>query len=822
MTFFHENDVVTGRSVLSRKIKSGVALDGVQLSAKFDLPQYDDGNKKQIDGSAQLIGQDRALNAIELSAGIADNNFNMFVLGPSGYGKHTAVQNALSKHAAGKSVPSDWIYVNNFADPGSPIAIELPAGMAGRFKTAMGELVNDLANEIPAIFEGEDYQNRRRAIEQEYEDANEQAFSNLIKDASEKGLAVLRTPMGFGIIAKKDDRNLTATEFNQLPTAEKERIDNLIRAQQIELENVLKDIPKREKERRRQVEDLNAEMAREGVEESILVLLNEFGKIKKLRQHLKAVESDLIENAELFLLTDPTLNVGAFPISTGKHYKAPQFNRYGVNVMVSNPDQTERGAPVVTQELPTLSNLVGRTEYTSEMGTLKTDFTMIKPGDLHKANGGYLVLDARQVLMEPFAWEALKRCLKSEEIAIVSAAERYSLVTTKSLEPDPIPLKVRVVLVGDRSLYYLLMAYDPDFRALFKVPADFSNAIDCSPKSTRLYAGLIRQMAGDNSVMPIDAAGIERLLVESTRLSNDNGKFSLNFGKISDILKEADYWAKRRHGKEIGSPDIDKAIREFEKRESRIRNLTLEAINKDMLLIDTKGSKAGQINALSVLQIGGARFGKPSRITCRVRMGKGRVLDIEREVELGGPLHSKGVLILSGYIAANYALDVPLSLSATIVFEQSYGGVDGDSASAAELFAMLSALSGLPIDQSLAVTGSVNQNGEIQAIGGVNEKIEGFFDVCKGKGLTGSQGVIIPKANVKSLALRQRVIEAVNQNKFSIIPIDNIGQGMELLTGSRFGKRGRSGTFPKNSVNGLVEARLLHFADNLKAFAQKK
>ena len=806
---------------MRRTVKAGVPLKAKQLNAIFanttiHLPNQDKGN-----GPLELIGQKRALNAIKLSAEIENDDFNLFVLGQKGYGRHEAVLLELKKNCTSKVTPSDWVYVNNFEKPDAPIAIELPSGRALPFKKAMQQLVDDLANEIPAIFEAEDYQNQRRAIEQDVGEQHEKAFAKLIKQAEEKNLSILRTPMGFGIVAMKDGKPLKPEQFKNLPIEEQELIDAAIDEEQALLEQALKQIPRREKEHRLRIEQLNAEVATQSVDDAITETVNQFGAIPNVKNYLDTVRNDMIENAELFLEPSPTTSIGAFPIATSKHYKEPKFQRYAVNVVVGNGKPLKKGAPIITQELPTLSNLIGRVENASEMGTLVTDFTMIKPGDLHKANGGYLVLDARQVLLEPFAWEALKRCLKTGEISIISGAERIGLITTQSLQPDPIPLNIRVVLVGERILYYLLMAWDPDFQSLFKIAADFDDDIYITKSSTKLYSKMLSQLSDRYQLKPLDVTGLQRVLIEATRLADDSEKLSLNLGKLGDILKEANYWAIHSKVSKIKYAHVEKAICEAETRSNRIRELTQDAIKKEILLIATKGETVGQINALSVMQIGDVRFGRPSRITSRVRMGKGKLVDIEREVELGGAIHSKGVLILSSYLSANYALDVPMSLWASIVFEQSYGGVDGDSASAAELFTLISALTELPLTQSFAVTGSVNQQGEIQAVGGVNEKIEGFFDICKARGLTGNQGVLIPKANVRNLALRQRVIDAVSDGKFSIIPIKTIDQGLKLLTGVNPGKRNKSGQYPKNSVNGLAEAKLRKFAFDLRAFSSK-
>ena len=801
-------------------IKKAVPLKPGQLCPRYNLDAAALDRLSEAGDSADLIGQDRAINAIRFSARIADNGFNVFVMGKPGHGRHQTVGDILAKESSGLPCPGDWIYTYNFENPDKPVAIELPPGRAIPLKKAMESMVDDLATGIPALFESDDYQNRRRSVEQAFGERHEKAFAALMEDANKKELTLLRTPMGFVVAATKDGKPLTPDQFRLLPETEQEAIDAAIAETQTQLEEVLRQIPKNEKDRRRAVEALNAEVAKDGVDDSINQLLEEFSEIEALQRYLKAVRQDLIENAELFLDTSQSAQAGAFPVATTRRYEEPQFKRYLINVVIHNECENETGAPVVTENLPTLGNLVGRIEHISHMGTLVTDFTMIKPGALHKANGGYLVLDIRQVLAEPFAWDALKRCMQTGQISIISAEQRFNLFSTSSLEPDPIPLNVRVALIGERLFYYLLMAYDPDFASLFKVQADFNDDVQVSETTIGKYVAQVRELAEKGNRRSLDVSAINKLLVESNREVGDIEKLSLNLEKVRDVLTEADFWAAEKGSKRITAKHIEHAFMEAEARASRPMERVQEAITRETILIDTEGGVVGQINALSVHQIGNFRFGRPSRVTARVRMGKGTFIDIEREVELGGPLHSKGVLILSGYLATHFALDVPLSMWASIVFEQSYGGVDGDSASAAELLCLLSALSGVPIDQSFAVTGSVNQHGQVQAIGGVNEKIEGFFDVCNERGLTGNQGVLIPASNVDNLALRSRVTDAVKSRKFSITPINTIDQGIEVLTSTAAGTRGTSGRYPVHSVNGLVEARLRDFASGLRKFSK--
>jgi len=483
-------------------------------------------------------------------------------------------------------------------------------------------------------------------------------------------------------------------------------------------------------------------------------------------------------------------------------------------------DGGNTGAPVIAEESPNYANLVGRVEHQAEMGALLTDFTLIKPGALHRANGGYLIIDAMRLLQQPYAWEGLKQVLRGNSIKIESLGQMLALASTVSLEPEPIPLRLKVVLIGEPRIYYLLCRLDPDFDDLFKVAVDFDAEMNRA-SGQRRFARLLATIARQDGLRPLDRGGVARVVEQATRLAGDAGKLSLRIGRIADLMKEADYWAGQKGRKVIGAGDVQRALDAQVRRVDRIAQRMREAIVDETILIDTDGAKVGQINGLAVLDLGNHAFGKPNRISARVRMGGGEVIDIERRVELGGPLHTKGVLILSGFLGARYAADHPLSLSASLVFEQSYGGVDGDSASSAELYALLSALSELPIDQGLAVTGSVNQHGEVQAIGGVNEKIEGFFELCAARGLTGRQGVLIPRANVANLMLRGEVVAAVRAGKFAIYPVSTIDQGIELLTGRRAGRLGKSGRYPAGSVNRLVQDRVHELADKRRLFARR-
>ena len=771
-------------------------------------------------GLVELIGQDRAMDAICLSSGMTHRDFNLFVLGPTGTGRHTAVQKILSEDAAKRPVPCDWAYVNNFEEAHKPKALQLPSGTAKTLQTAMQNLIDDLANDIPSLFESEDYQSQRRAIEAELGEKHEASMADFAERAKAENIALVRTPVGFMLTAIRDGKLVKAEDFEQLDKAEQEKIEEQIARLQQDLAKILREGPKLEKEHRTKVEELNASMAERAVSARVSEVQAEFKDIGQISGYLEEVHKDIIANAELFLIAAGESQNGPFPEAIRKFHRDSEFDRYVVNVMVSQDAKTANGAPVETEDLPSLDRLIGRIEHASHMGSLVTNFTMIKPGALHRANGGYLVLDARRLLSEPFAWDAVKQSIRNESITITSLSDRLNLVATTTLQPDPIPLDLRVVLVGDPFLYGLLVMLDPDFNDLFKVQADFEDAIDRTKDNLIRFGQLIAAYVSKEDMLPMTAQGVASVLDESTRMAEDTEKLSLRIGALGDLIREAEHYARARSSHHIENGDIERAVQERDRRASRIKDRMQEAIARKTILIDTKGAKTGQINGLSVLGIGSYRFGRPSRITARVRMGAGKLVDIEREVELGGPLHSKGVMILSGYLTSTYAQDVPFSLHASLVFEQSYGGVDGDSASSAELYALLSALSGVPIDQGLAVTGSVNQLGEVQAIGGVNEKIEGFFETCKAQGLTGSQGVLIPQANTAHLMLRTEVVEAARDGQFRIIPVETINEGIAILTGTPAGIRAADGHFEPETINAKVEQRLRDFAQTRKAFAR--
>ncbi len=766
-----------------------------------------------------LIGQDRALRAIEFGVNMRSYDFNMFVLGPPASGKSTAVRTYLSKKAAEAPAPADWVYVNNFQDPNRPRALKLPAGRGRKLASAMVAAIDELRTTLPTIFEGEDYQARHRAIEEEFRSGQEDSFEALNRKAQAQNIAILRTPMGFAMAPVHEGKVVKPEVFNALPDDMRQNVQAKIEALQKELEAILEKAPKSDKERRERLRELNEEVATIAVDDALDDVKAAYADLPGITEYLDAADKDLTRNVALFLASPGEENeVVKQPADTSRD---PRFRRYMINVMVGNGHEGA-GAPVLEEINPNYGNLIGRIEHIAQMGAFLTDFLLIKPGALHRANGGYLLIDARKLLLSPFAWEALKRTIKAREIRIEQPSETVGFVSTQTLDPEPIPLDVKIVLFGDRELYYLLAAHDPEFRGLFKVQADFDDTINRSSDNDLAYARVIASIVQEHKLKPFDASGIARVIEEGARLADDREKLSIELGRISDLVREADYWSTQAGRDVTKREDVARSVEEAIQRADRLRDRSQEIIDREIVFIDTAGEKVGQINALSVLQLGSFSFGRPSRITARVRMGQGRVTDIEREVNLGGPLHSKGVMILWGFLAGRFAEDVPLAMAASLVFEQSYGGVDGDSASSTELYALLSALAEVPIKQSFAVTGSVNQWGEVQAIGGVNEKIEGFFDICKSRGLTGDQGVMIPKSNVQHLMLREDVIEAVKQGQFAIHAVSHIDEGIEILTGVKAGERGEDRQFPAGSINRLVEDKLRLFAERARAFGRAK
>jgi predicted ATP-dependent protease len=771
-----------------------------------DLPFETTAQVPDLDA---IVGQERAIEAIDLAVTSTAPGFNVFALGPPGSGKSTAIRQSLASRAANVPTPDDWCYVHNFADPQRPRALRLPAGTGRLLQEAMAQLCLELQGAIPAAFESDAYRSRKEAIDGEFESRREKALTELEARARPAGVALIRTPLGFGFAPTRDKEVLGPDDFRHLPESDQARIRHDIARLESDLEGILHQVPQWQRETRSRLRELNRDVVRAAVDHLIDELRQRFVALPAVVDYLDRVEQDVVQRAPDFVAAAAQAD-GSPDGTTPPGPDGGPFRRYRVNVIVQHDDHA--GAPIVMEDHPTFANLVGRTEYVAQMGTLVTDFTLIRAGALHRANGGYLVVEADKVLLEPYAWEQLKRAIRTREVRVEPIGQSLGLLTTATLEPEPIPLDVKVALIGDRLLYYLLCAYDREFLELFKVAADFEDDIEWTAESTGLYAGLVATLARREKLRPFAAAAVGRTIEYLARAAEDSGKLSTHMGRLADLLREADHRAGRHRRGTVSRSDVQHAIDARIRRSSRVYERLQEEIRRATIRIETEGTAAGQVNALSVVQLGGERFGHPSRVTATVRVGRGEVVDIEREVELGGPIHSKGVFILSGFLGGRFG-QAPLALHASLVFEQSYGGVEGDSASLAELCALLSAIGGVPIRQDLAMTGSVDQRGLVQAVGGVNEKIEGFFDVCAARGLTGSHGVIIPEANVRHLMLATRVRRAVRAGHFRVFSVSTVDEALELLCGLPAGAPDDSGEYPGDTVNGRVQAALARLAD---------
>jgi lon-related putative ATP-dependent protease len=783
-----------------------------QLRRTFDPEALGIETTEKLPTLKGIIGQERAVKALRFGLGITSVGFNTYVAGPPGIGKMTAVQAFLEELAKQKETPPDWCYVNNFSDPYQPKALKLPPGYGRMLQQDMKSLIEHIRREIPKAFESDEYHTRRDEIISALNKQREELLKQLSERAARAGFSLQATPFGVMVVPVHQGRPISDAEFQALPEPVRRELERRREALQEELKAAMKQLRSLERSSQKRLNELDQQVALYLVGGLMDDLIEKYRGLPEVVDYLKEVQRDILENIEGF-------KGGQAQAGQDQAQQEQLSRRYQVNVLVDNSFQ--EGAPVVVELNPSYNNLFGRIEKETQMGTLYTDFTLIKAGSLHRANGGYLVLPAEDLLMNLFSWDGLKRALRGRQIQIEELGERLGFIATKSLRPQPIPLDVKVILVGRPLLYYLLHAYDEDFPELFKVKADFDTRMDCTQQNINDFLSFLCTFCRKEKLKHLDSGAIVKLLEYAARLAEDQEKLSTHFGAIADLVREAGFWADQDDAPYIRADHIKKALDEKVYRSKLIQERIQEMIARGTLLIETEGEAVGQVNGLSVVSLGDYQFGKPSRITASVGPGREGIIDIEREVELAGPIHSKGVMILSGYLVHKYARDIPLSLAARLVFEQSYEGVEGDSASSTELYALLSALSGLPIKQGIAVTGSVNQQGEVQAIGGVNEKIEGFFEVCKLKGLTGEQGVMIPKSNVQNLMLREEVVEAVKDGKFHIWAVSTIDEGIEILTGVAAGERRPDGKFPEGTVNYRVERRLRELAECLQEFPEE-
>ncbi len=833
----------------THNIPSQQILSLEQLYKKCDLSDMDFNTTEDLPELEEIIGQQRAISAIDFGMGMNHKGYNLFVLGSEGIGKTALIKKLLKKYYVNHKKTFDWCYVNNFEYPQHPRFLRLPAGTAKPLSESMEKLVKLISTLITVSFQSDEYVAQIQEIENAINERGDKALNKLIDNAKEDQVAVIRTPSGYTLSAIVDGEISNLDSFKQLSEEQQKVFNEQIDKYQLKLQENLAKVPVWEQEGKEQLDKLDKDIVTQLVDSAMEQLFTEYHGFEPVINYLTDVKEDIITHLDEFYEEDVHSKESG---KKRKHIsKTASFHRYLVNVLVDNSESEDM--PIIFEDNPTYSNLIGRIEHLAYynpregeqnktdnalgLGNLLTAFTLIKPGSLHKANDGYLLLDAEKILVNPYAWEGLKRALKSSLITIEPLDELHSFSRNLTLEPDPIPLKIKIILIGDRHIYHLLKDNDPEFNKLFKVNVDFTEEVPRSEDMTHKYARLIANLQRQEKVSPIERTAVERIVEQSSRLVDHGEKISLHMGDLRDLVLEAEfYYRKRQENKlqereqadkalsdsnNINLDDVNAAIEARVYRMDQYRDSLYGEIINGTVLIDTDNKKIGQVNALSVLQIGEFAFGQPSRITATVRVGDGHIVDIEREVDLGGDIHSKGVMILSSYLGHHYAKTQMLSMDANLTFEQSYGQVDGDSASVAELCALLSAVSEVPVKQSMALTGSVNQLGEVQAIGGVNEKIEGFFDICNLRGLTGKQGVIIPRSNVVNLMLKQEVLQAVAEKKFTIYSIEHVGDALSLLMGMEAGVIDEDGIYPENTINRKIQLNLEGYS-SLKHSEQHK
>lgn len=785
---------------------------------RFDSHLVECKTTAELQPLTEIIGQKRAIKALDFGLNIPEKGFNVYVSGTHGTGRKTAVLKFLSELAKTKPKGNDWIYVNNFEKPYEPDAITLPPGKGKEFQDDMAIFISEAKRVIPKVFESEDYATKREAVIHGIEEERAQLFAWINESANMKGFIVKPGPSGLLTIPTRDGQPLQQEEFQALPEEEKAKFQEKREELLADLRTMYRKVRDLDEKEKEAVDSLNQEVALNATGHRVAILKDKYSAIDPLLTFIAAVQKDIVDNLYQFMPETPQQQQAGQAQQQIQHPLLSELamRKYEVNVIVDNSG-TE-GAPVVFEQNPTYQNLFGKIEKEVEFGVITTHFTMIRSGSIHMANGGYLVMMVEDLLRNQFSWDGLKTALKTGTVVIEEPGERMGFITTKGIKPDPIPLTVKVVLIGTPLIHQMLYTQDPDFSELFKVKAEFDTVMDRNEENAREYASFICTLCQESNLKHLDSSAVAKIIEYGSRLADDQQKLSTRFSVVSDIIREASYYATKENAENTAKEHVEKAIEEKLYRSALIQEKIQEFIRRGVFLVDTGGERVGQINGLSVMSGGDIEFGRPSRVTASVGVGRSGIMDIEREAALGGPTHTKGVLILAGYLNNKYAQDKPLSLSARLVFEQSYGGVDGDSASSTELYSILSALSGLPINQAIAVTGSVNQKGDVQAIGGVNEKIEGYFEVCKTTGLTGKQGVMIPASNVQNLMLKEEILEAAKKKMFAIYAVSTIDEGIEVLTGVTAGERLPDGTFEKDTVNYRVNQRLKEMAETIKEY----
>ena len=786
------------------------------LRKECDPKSFKFNDTSELEALEDIIGQERAAKALQFGLKIKTRGYNIFMCGPTGTGKTSYAQNYLKKIAQKAKTPDDWCYVYNFNNPNQPSALNLPAGLGKIFQEDMEDFVKVLQLEISRVFDSEDYEREKTSIAKEYQSRRNGLLEKLNEDAEKQGFKVKTTNAGIYFLPVVEGKTISEEEYGELDEKLKHEITERSNIVQIETIDTIRKIKAVEKEAEEKVAEWENKIALFAVGIHINDLKEKYQDYKKIVDYLENVQEDILKNLDDFREEDYMDEQQQLLIPWIRSAEGSPADKYKVNLLVDNSKL--KGAPVIVDFNPTFFNLLGKLEYENEFGTMTTDYTMIKGGLFHQANGGYLVLQAKDVLSNVQAWEALKRVLRTREILIENMKEQMGLVVVSTLKPEPIPVDIKVILVGSEYLYQALYELDEDFKKLFKIKVDFDAEMDRNKENTKKLAKFINSFCKRENTLHFDKTGVAKVVEYSSRLVEDQTKLSTKFNDIVEILCESCAWAEIEGSSLVSATHVKKAICEKINRSNKYDKKILESLEDGTIILDTEGEVVGQINGLTILDIGDYSFGKPARITANTFMGESGIVNVEREVEMSGTSHSKGVLILSGYIGEKFAQEIPLTLTASLCFEQLYGGVDGDSASSAELYAVLSSLADVPIKQSIAVTGSVNQKGEIQPIGGATEKIEGFFELCKIRGLDGRHGVIIPYQNIKNLVLNDEVVTAVKEKKFSVYAVKTIDEGIEILTGMKAGEKGKDGNYPPGTINYLVYEKLKKYAQTAAGF----
>ena len=785
-------------------------VEYTRLRRVFDPQELHFETTADIEPIAEIVGQDRAVRALEFGLKIDEEGYNVFVSGPAGTGKNTAIRTFIERYAGTLPTPDDWCYVYNFADSYRPRAIALPPGQGRRFQEDMERFVTSARRQIAEAFESDEYARRRAALRSRLDEERRRSIARVEEAAARVGFSLRTTQVGLFFVPMVGGRPADEQEIAALSPEERERLRRIHSQLEEHLAEAMKEIRRAEARMSEALRRLDAEVTRFAVGGLLEDLRERYAGLPEVLAYLDDVERDVIESAT-FLRAAASEAQGADGATPGQ---PDLLRRYSVNVIVDNGQL--RGAPVVFEANPSYTHLFGLIEREAHMGTLYTDFTLIKGGTIHQAAGGFLVLSADELLRHPQSWEALKRALRQRAVELEEPVERAGVPTTKSLRPLPIPLKVKVILMGTPQIYHLLRLGDPEFAEHFKVKAEFDTVMDRTPAGIDAYVRLVGMLCEHERLCNLDRTAVAKIIEHGSRLAEHQEKLSTKFSQVADVLREASYWASQEGSDRVSAAHVRRSLEERRRRHNLLEERLQELMREGTIRVETTGSVVGQVNGLSVISLGDYAFGRPSRITCTVSLGQAGVIDIEREVKLGGPIHSKGVLILAGYLHERFGQEVPLSLSARLVFEQSYGGVDGDSASCAELCALLSRLASVPVRQELAISGAVDQKGTVLAVGGLNEKIEGFFDLCRARGLTGTQGVIIPESNIKNLMLREDVVEAVRAGEFHVYAVSRVEEALTYLTGREAGERGEDGTYPPGTVMHAVQQELAAMARRLR------